>query len=272
MSSAESRQRSTQAAWDRVAAKYAAEFDSDVASLRAGDVSLAPQERRMLGDLSRCRLAIHLQCSHGQDALSLLTLGVHEVIGVDFSRQMLALAERKSELLGARARWVHADVLEVPHTLDGRADLVYTGKGALPWVSDLARWAGVVARLLKPGGRVYVHEGHPLNWVWDQNTASHQLSADGRGYFDRAPLANQDFPALAVQTHTPPGEEVAAAWEYQWTLGDVVSALSNAGLAIERLEEHAEQFWPQLRRIPDAELMRLPHSFSLVARLPKTEN
>jgi hypothetical protein len=46
-------------------------------------------------------------------------------------------------------------------SLNGTADLVYTGKGALPWVMDLERWAAVIERLLKPGGRLFVFEGAP---------------------------------------------------------------------------------------------------------------
>ena len=100
--------RSTEAAWDRAAVKYRAELERDVAFLRRGGVSLSADEIRLLGDVSTCRRAVHLQCSHGLDTLSLLNLGVSEVVGVDLSREMLAQATRKSEQLGARARWVRA--------------------------------------------------------------------------------------------------------------------------------------------------------------------
>ena len=260
--------RSTEAAWDRAAAKYRAEFEGDVALLRGGGHALLAPEVEFLGDLSTCRVAVHLQCSHGLDALSLLNLGVTEVIGVDVSREMLALAARKGEAVGARASWIHADVLALPPALDGCADLVYTGKGALPWVSDLARWAEAVVRLLKPGGRFFMHEGHPLNWIWEPGVPQHQLRADGRGYFEATPHANDDFPARAVEAHTPIGEGVPLAWEYQWTIGQVVTALCAAGLVVARLAEHADHFWPQFRAISAQDQARLPHAYSLLARRP----
>jgi hypothetical protein len=167
---------------------------------------------------------------------------------------------------------MHADILDLPAELDGRAQLVYTGKGALPWVADLGRWAGGVARLLRPGGRFYVYDGHPLNWLWDVTARTHRLSKDGRGYFDQSPRANRDFPAVAVERYTPAGELAPKAWEYQWTIGQVVTALCEAGLLIDRLEEYPDQFWPQLRRISAAELARFPHSFSVLARLPMAED
>src|SRR2546426_6909448 len=86
-------------AWSSVArSKYAHDVDTDIAFLSAGGTSLVSHERRLLGDLSSwCRRAIHLQCSHGLDILSLWNLGAREVIGVDISASMLDLAARKSQ-------------------------------------------------------------------------------------------------------------------------------------------------------------------------------
>lgn len=258
--------RETARAWDLAAAKYAPDLDADVAALRAGTLSFERNElaplRRVVGE--GCR-AIHLQCSHGQDALSLWRLGAAEVVGIDVSGAMLALAREKAARLGAPARFVEAEVLAPPPELDGWADFVYTGKGALPWVSDLGAWAAVAARLLRPGGRLFVLEGHPLNWVWEGEATDFALRPD-RGYFDRGPRANDDFPARAVETHTPAGEVAPTAWEYQWTLADVVNAVLGAGLTLERLEELPEHFWPQFRNVPDKLHSRLPHTFLLVAR------
>lgn len=259
---------SARAAWDRTARKYAVDVDRDIEFLRRGGVALLEREARMLGSLVGCRRAIHLQCSHGLEALSLLNLGAGEVIGVDLSSEMLDLARRKSDALRAQATWVQADVLQVPEQLSGISDLVFTGGGALPWVSDLTRWAETVARLLRPGGRLFVSEGHPLNWVWDVDAASHRLTQDGRSYFDREPRPNDTFPASAIERFTPKGEQAPLAWEYQWNLGDVVTAVCDSGLRIERLEEHADQFWPKLQAIPEEDLARLPHAFSLLARAP----
>lgn len=82
---------------------------------------------------------VHLQCSHGLETLSLLNLGAREVVGLDLSKEMLEMARWKPEALSADAVWVHSDVLDIPEELKGTADVVFTGGGALPWVSDIAR-------------------------------------------------------------------------------------------------------------------------------------
>ena len=255
-------------AWDRAALGYEADAERNLADLRAGRSSLLDPERRLLGDLSDIGRAVHLQCSHGQDALSLLQLGVNEVVGIDVSQVALEQAARKSRALGANALWVHANVLGVPHRFDGTAGLVYTGQGALPWVHDLDRWASVVARLLEPGGRLFVHEGHPIDDVWDFHGRTYRLDSGGRGYFDGRARRNENFPASAVSRFTPAGETVPSAWEWFRTLGEVVTAVAGAGLRVEVLEEHPEPFWDRFPNMDADELGRLPHSYSLVARRP----
>ena len=75
--------RSNQLAWDIAAKKVSDDVAADVSFLRSGGVSLFDVERDLLGDLAGCKRAIHLQCSHGLDTLSLLNMGSQEVVGVD---------------------------------------------------------------------------------------------------------------------------------------------------------------------------------------------
>ena len=257
---------SNRAAWDITAKRFKTEVADDTEFLRSGGVNLFPIEREVLGDLSWCTLAVHLQCSHGLDALSLLNLGAARVVGIDFSKEMLSLARRKSEALGANAQWLQADVLDLPESLSGAADLVYTGKGALPWVRDLDKWASGVAGLLKPGGLLFVLEGHPLNWVWRGGAPRHELDPGRGGYFDSSSRVNSDFPASAVRRLARVGETLPEARERQWNLGHVVTALAQAGLIVERLDELSAHYWPQFPDIPSKELALLPHSYLLSAR------
>ena len=188
------------AAWDEAAERYEGWFDEAVALIRSGGTNLFGVETELIGDLhGRCRRAIHLQCAGGRDTLSLWNQGADEVVGVDFSPRMLALAERLTAATGAPARWILSDVLDTPHELDGTADLVYTGRGSLIWLADLDAWAAVIARLLAADGRFVLFEGHPAEWLFDADDDGRWIATD-YDYFGGPEASKGWAPGL----HRPP--------------------------------------------------------------------
>ena len=252
-------------AWNITAAKYEDDEQEGIDFLRAGGSSLLPEEQAVLGDLSGCQLAIHLQCAGGLDTLSLLHHGVQAVHGLDISERMIASARRKSAALNAPAAWTCCDVLAAPQSLWGSADLVHTGRGALPWMMDLDAWAAVVCRLLKPGGRLHVYEGHPLDWVWDAGATGYQFNqahgeyfADGMGDGDVWPR-----PFIDRQAHIDPA--AVKIHDHQWTLGQLINTILRAGLRLTYFNEYPQPFWNQFPNMPADLLKRLPHTFQVVA-------
>ena len=257
------RHQETGAAWDQAAALYERDEAEAITFLRSGGSHLFPPERRILGDLRPwCRLAVHLQCAGGTDTLSLLAQGAQAVVGTDISPRMVAVARRTAEALGAPAAFHVCDTLDVPHELDGTADLVYTGKGALPWMMDIGAWARVAARLLRPGGRLYVFEGHPLDWVWDMEATEYRLDPVRGDCFSQR-LTDRRWPNPHLDRLERSAEDRPRAWERQWTLGDIMNALVAAGLRLEHFEEHPDLYWGQFPDLPDDLARRLPHTFSL---------
>jgi SAM-dependent methyltransferase len=264
------RHQENRAAWNEAARRYEREIEEDVAFLRAGGKNFMPPELPYLADLGAwCRRAIHLQCAGGKDTLSLWNQGAAEVVGVDISDTMIAVARQKSDALAAPATWHCCDILATPAELDGTADLVYTGRGALLWMMDLPAWARVVARLLKPGGRLYIFEGHPLDWLWDLNATELRLDPEPPfgNYFSHEVgimqgWSEQYIPADAV----PPLAQQSRKHERQWTLGQILNSLTDAGLRLERFEEHPDRYWDQFPNLPAEITDRLPHTFSLLMR------
>lgn len=255
------------AAWNEAAVRYAEEIEQDIAFLRAGGTNFVAPEYRYLRDLATwCRRAIHLQCAGGRDTLSLWNQGAAEVIGVDVSEAMLACARRKSDALGAPATWYRCDVLDTPPELDGTADLVYTGRGALNWLMDLEAWSAVVARLLRPGGRLYLFEGHPITWILDPEAADFKLDGRYGDYFSERIEVEQGWSAQYIGDLGRPREEHAPKYERQWTLGAVLNLLIAAGLRVERFEEHPDPFWDQFPKLPPDIARRFPHTYSLLMR------
>ena len=254
----------TGAAWDRAAANYERNEAEDIEFLRSGGSHLFAPEVRILGDLRPwCHLAIHLQCAGGGDTLSLLAQGAHEVIGTDISPRMISVARRKAEALALPASFHVCDTLEVPQDFDGTADLVYTGRGALPWMMDIGAWAQVVERLLKPGGKLYIFEGHPLDWVWDMEASDYRLDPVRGNYFS-AELTDQRWPNPMLDRLDAGNGERPRAREHQWTLGSVMNALLAVGLRLEHFEEHPDLYWGHFPNLSEDTARRLPHTFSLL--------
>lgn len=261
----EQRHQDNAVAWSETAAIYERDEAQDIALLASGGGNLMEPEKRLLGDLSQwCQRAIHLQCSGGLDTLSLWRQGAQEVIGIDISERMIASAQRKSDALNAPATWYCCDVLQTPHELDGTADLVHTGRGALLWMMDIHAWAQVVARLLKPGGRLHLFEGHPLDWVWDTEATDFRFDSQRGDYFTHAISRGDIWPRPFLNEQEEEAKQNLPLHDRQWTLGDVMNSLVDVGMRLIRFEEHPEPFWNQFSHIPPETLRRLPHAYSLL--------
>jgi SAM-dependent methyltransferase len=198
-------------------------------------------DRPRLGDIAGCE-TVHLQCHIGTDTLSLARLGAR-ITGLDFSPAALEQARRLAEQTGAPARFVQSDVYRALEVLDpGGFDLVYTGVGALCWLPDVTRWAGVVAGLLKPGGRLFIREGHPMLWSLDEDHTD-RLVVDYPYFEQDAPL---DFveEGTYVKTDTSFTANRSLVWNHG--LGEIASALIDAGLELTGLAEHDSVPWEAL--------------------------
>ncbi len=222
------RHAANRAAWNEGAVRYSEAIAETIAFLAAGKSNLHPIERANLGDLrSWCRTAIHLQCASGRDTLSLWNEGVPSVIGVDISDVHIANARQVSEALGAPATWYRCDLLDTPHELDGTADLVYTGRGALCWLHDLDGWAAVIARLLKPGGVVSVFDDHPVTWLFELETET--LVATGHDYFAHAD-SSQGWPSTYIGDLDVPVARQARKYERLWPLSSRLRGIARGRL------------------------------------------
>ncbi|MFL5684997.1 MAG: class I SAM-dependent methyltransferase [Chloroflexota bacterium] len=256
--------RSNRAAWDEAAERYEGWFDEAVALIGGGGSNLFPVEEALIGDLhGRCRRAIHLQCAGGRDSLSLWNLGADEVVGVDFSPRMVDLARRLSDAVGAPARWIEADVLDTPAELDRTGDLVYTGRGALIWVQDLDAWAAVVRRLLSADGRFVLFDGHPVEWLFDVGPDGGWIATD-YDYF-AGPEASKGWAPEYIDRLSIADADQQWKFARAWTLGEVITALLRAGLAVQEVAEHPVDWWGGHGDVRPDERGRIPLSFSVVA-------
>ncbi len=185
----------------------------------AGERGLPTPVRHALADLSEKRI-LHLQCGTGEASAELAELGA-VVTGVDSSGQALEAARQRWPSI----LWVQADAQNLPAELRrARFDLVYAGAGSLAQITDLDAWTRGIATALRSGGDLLLFEEHPV-----------ALCVDGLMHWRESYFA-----------------------EGSRRLGQVVNAVTRAGLAVRALEEYpagSESFRRHDARIPGTFLL-----------------
>jgi SAM-dependent methyltransferase len=260
--------------WDEAARVHAASSDYALARFVEDPSYLSSVVRfdlPRLGDV-RGLAGVHLQCHIGTDTVSLARLGA-EMVGLDFSEPALETARRLAGRAGVEATFVAGDLYEAPALLGkDRFDLVFTGIGALGWLPDVRRWAQVVADLLRPGGRLFMREGHPVLWALDDKRTDDLLALE-HPYFEHGEPLVWDEGGTYVETDHVFTNTVTHEWNH--ALGEIVTAVLDAGLELTMLEEHDSVPWEALPgqmtevaenewRISDRPC-RLPHTYTLQA-------
>lgn len=261
------------ASWDERAPLHAASKDYQVERFVQHHDHLSDTVRfdlRLLGDISGLD-TVHLQCHIGTDTLSLARLGA-KVCGLDYSAASLAEARALAERCAAPIKYVEAEVYAASEVLPaGTFDLVYTGIGALCWLPRIGPWARTVAALLKPGGRLFLRDGHPM------------LMAVNEDHQDRLqleyPYFEQQAPTVwhSDQTYVDTEQRLTHGETHEWNhgLGEVISALLGQGMQLTALVEHQSIPWEalpgQMAKGNDGEWRlrdrpaRLPLSYTLMA-------
>lgn len=100
-------------------------------------------------------VAVDIGCGAGQESIFLAQQGF-SVTGVDLSSEALKIASERSKQAGVQVRWHNGNVLELPLE-DQSVDLV-NDRGCFHIIpnENRAQYANEMARILKPGGRIFL--------------------------------------------------------------------------------------------------------------------
>jgi len=240
---------------------------------RTGGLRLREQERAEVGEVAG-RTLLHLQCNIGLPTLSWGRLGA-QVTGVDFAAEAIAIARDLATDVAPSARFVEANVYDLPDRLDGTFDVVHTSHGVLGWLPDLRRWAEIAAHFVAPGGFLHLWEAHPAAWTFDNTVKEHVLRPAYAYFGQTEPLWFEYRSRQAA----PTADLVSVECSWGHTLADIVCALADAGLRVDYLHEWPFADWQMLPFLCEgtdgwwhlpADVPSFPLSFSLRATKPIT--
>lgn len=196
-----------------------------------GETTLNSLEIEELGNIEGKNL-LHLQCHFGLDTMSLARLGA-KCTGIDLSDDGIKEAERLNKLIGGDSEFILSNVYDVPHKVAGKFDIVFTSYGVVGWLPDLDKWAQIISQKLRSGGVFYMAEFHPIVWMFEYLESPIKM---------KYPYLKGDVIYEEYEGTYADKDSKIKSKEYTWNhgLGEVVSALTKAGLQIEFLHEHEE--------------------------------
>ena len=225
--------------WDGMVPVHVASDFYDLASFRAGRSSLMAVERDEVGPVAGKSL-LHLQCHFGMDSLSWARLGAN-VTGVDFSGPAIETARGLAAELNIPSRFVETDVYRLPAVLHGSFDVVFASYGVICWLPDFRRWAEIAASYVKPGGFLYLIDGHPFGSTLDDETNERPMRL-------RYPYASAGTPLVfedEVGTYADRNAVLPhnKSYEFNHGIGEIVTSLADAGLRIDYVHEFPFAAW-----------------------------
>lgn len=253
---------------------------------RNGGTTLRPEEIGLLGDVHGRRL-VHLLCNSGNDTLSVARLGA-TVTGVDISDEAITFARKLSEESGIPATFERGDVFEwLADAAERRVtyDIVYSSYGVVHWITDLDVWMSGIARVLTPGGYFVLVDFHPVERMFDRewNHTGSYFPPDERGRMNTLAEGVIDYVARTPGRLTPFDYQTGVenfknpqpAHTISWGLGEMVTAVAEAGLRLEILREYphtiAHRFSrmreiDHYRTLPPEDVPSVPLLYGLRAR------
>ena len=243
--------------WDELAHTHFQNYDID--KLLSGRPLINDLILDEVGDVNGKSL-IHLLCHIGTDTLSWALLGA-QVTGIDISSVSLKYARKLAKLMNIDANFIESDILDVVDKVNQKFDIAFSSTGVLCWLPDINLYAQTVRHLLKKDGFFYIFDGHPFrNLLINEQgeVSSNRIQGD---YFRKRvwrydQMGDYTDPELLLPT---------PSFEWDWTLGDVVSAFCDAGMRIVFLHEFPQYFYSGYKPydVEDNKVELYPCTFSM---------
>jgi SAM-dependent methyltransferase len=221
--------------WDGLAATHYKNYH--IQKLLGGTPLLNELIRGEVGDVTGKSL-VHLLCHIGTDTLSWALLGA-KVTGIDISPASLKYARMLAAQMGIDAQFIEADVMDVIDKVAQKFDIVFSSTGVLCWLPDIRRYAQAVRHLLKEDGFFYIYDGHPFRAVLYDEAGGVSPDTIQGDYFRKEVWQYEE-----MGDYTDPELLVSVkSYEWHWTMGDIITALCEAGMRIAFLHEFPQYFY-----------------------------
>lgn len=221
-----------------------------------GDHDFDDTELELLGDVAGLDV-LQLSCAgDASQAFSFAVLGAN-VWACDFSPVAIEIAREGAATVGFDVTFAVDDAQRLATYEDDRFDLVHADYN-LWYYEDLPLACRNWHRVLRPGGRLLLHEEHPITtWCLERDEADDAWRI--RQSYDDSTPEYYTGEASGPFSHGDPSLE---AVEFPHTTADIVNAVCASGLVVERFVERCRENTKETARGV------LPSDLFILARKP----
>ena len=199
-------------------------------------------------------------CNNGKDLISVKNLGAARCVGFDGAQSFLDQGRELAAAAGLDVEFVHTDVYDIDESYARAFDLVTITIGVLGWMPDLERFFSVVAKLIRPGGALFIYEQHPILDMIEPGDESAPLVWD-LSYFNKEPYVESD----GLDYFGGEKYESKPVTSFSHTMAEIVMAGIGNGLAVEHFEEFPHHISNTWWNVEEADI-GLPMCYTLVLR------
>lgn len=201
-----------------------------------------------------------LCCNNGREILSVVNMGAARGVGFDISEAFLEQGRQMAEAGGINCEFVQGSVYDIPPIHDGQFDLVTVTIGALGWLPDIRAFFAVVARLLRPGGRIFVYEMHPVLVMFEPGEEKNPLDIR-YSYFVTEPFRDDS----GLDYYGGTRRKSKPNYWFHHKLSDIIGGCLDHGMALEHFREYDFDI-SGVHAALGRQTNKPPMSYTLVAR------
>ena len=171
-------------------------------------------------------------CNNGQELLSVKNMGAARCVGFDGAQGFVDQARELAKAAALDVEFVCTDIYDIDDKYTARFDVVTITIGVLGWMPDLVGFFAVLAKLLRPGGALFIYEHHPILEMIEPGEAGAPIVWE-LSYFTKEPYVDAD----GLDYYGGEKYDAKPVTSFSHTMAEVIMAGIDNGLAVEHFEE-----------------------------------
>lgn len=176
----------------------------------------------------------HLCCNNGIELLSLKKNGAGKCIGFDICDEAIKDAKKRAEKFNLDCEFIRTDILDIPEHFFNQFDLVYITVGVLVWIPDLSGLFQNAWKLLKPNGKIFIHEHHPVGDIFPYDGEEEDPLKVKYPYFSQKVYECSEgidyYGGTIYDSHT--------SYEFSYTISNLLNSMIENGFKIFKFNEY----------------------------------